>query len=139
VAVQPSSGTTVAISGVDLTLAMPPGVSVAIKGGTTSEIQATSLTAGSAAPGNAVVAGSYLAGPQQVRLGLVDAPSAAWHGEALLLTFTVAASPVVLRGDFQKLNAPPPAITVVGVDSAANSSVLLSDQVTTTLTVVPAT
>jgi len=129
VEIQPVTGATVPVSGLDLTLVLPPGVTIATQGSGSSEIAAADLTAGSAVPGaTKVVAGSYRSGPQQVRLGLTAGPSAVWSGEALRLTFFAPANQIMAT-DFQALNTSPVALTAVGVDTITHSSVIITKQV----------
>lgn len=132
VALQPSEAITTPIGGLDLTLALPPGVTVATVGAE-GRIAPDSLRAGSEVQGSSLVTGTYLPVPNQVRLALFTAPGAPWQGQALVLLIKVAV-PVPTQ-TFQTLNTPPPVCKVVGLDAAGHSTVLLTSQVKPSLSV----
>ena len=124
---------TLPVSALDLTLTLPPGVSVATFG-TEGQISGSALRAGSDVLGSSMVTGTYLTAPNQARLSLVAAPGTAWSGQALVLVVTVATP--VAAALFQSLNAPLPACAVVGLDAVNHNTVLLTGQMTPTLAVL---
>lgn len=132
----PAAGAGVPISGVDLTLALPAGVSIAVSNPATGQIDPAALKAGGAVTGTSVVLGTFLAAQKQVHLTLVAAPTASWGGEAFRVTFQTAGT-ITLK-DLQALNSTLPGFRVAGVDTTAHSTVLLTSEVTSSLSILPA-
>ena len=129
-------GTTVPVSGIAVTVQLPAGVTVATGSGDPAAILDTSLSAGSAITGTSVLSGSHSASTRQSKLTVVHGPTATWSGEYLRLKVTVPSGSSIYATDFTTLNATPVAIKVVGVDTTAHSTVVLTSQATATLRVV---
>ena len=130
------SGTNIPVSGIAVTVQLPPGVTVATGSGDPAAILDTSLSAGSAITGTSVLSGSHSATTRQSKLTVVHGPTATWSGEYLRLKVTVPSGTTVYGTDFTTLNATPVALKVVGVDTSAHSTVVLTSQATATLKVV---
>ena len=130
------SGASVPVSGVAVTVQLPAGVTVATGSGDPAAILDTALSAGSAITGTSVVSGSHSATTRQAKLTVVHGPTVTWSGEYLRLKVTVPSGTTVYATDFTTLNATPVAIKVVGVDTTAHSTVVLTSQATATLRVV---
>ena len=121
--------------GISLRFALPKGLTVATTG-TANQIAPSALATGSAVTGPSILQGTYSAATQQVSLALATAVNETWSGEFLRLAFTVPAGSTVTAGDLQGLGANLLAYKVVGEDTAAHSTVLLTPQAPTTLTVL---
>ena len=130
------SGTTIPVSGIAVTVQLPPGVTVATGVGDPAVILDTALSAGSAITGTSVLSGSHAAATRQSKLTVVHGPTATWSGEYLRLKVTVPSGTTVYATDFTTLNATPISLKVVGVDTTAHSTVVLTSQATATLRVV---
>ena len=130
------SGATIPVSGIAVTVQLPPGVTVATGSGDPAAILDTSLSAGSAITGTSVLSGSHSATTRQSKLTVVHGPTSTWSGEYLRLKVTVPSGTTVYGTDFTTLNATPVALKVVGVDTTAHSTVVLTSQATASLRVV---
>ncbi len=130
------SGATIPVSGIAVMVQLPPGVTVATGSGDPAAILDAALSAGSAITGTSVLSGSHSATMRQSKLTVVHAPTATWSGEYLRLKVTVPSGTTVYATDFTTLNATPAALKVVGVDTTAHSTVVLTPQATATLKVL---
>jgi hypothetical protein len=126
----------VPVSGVNLTVSLPPGVSVATTG-SAGAIADTALVTGGALTGTSLVSGRYDASDQQVQLVLATVPSASWSGEFARLTVTIPADSFTASSLATAVGTSFPAYQVEGLAASTHDPVLLSSLVTTTVTTLP--
>ena len=131
---QVPAGQVVPVSGLQLTLALPPGVVLFTAPGS-SAVQAASLKPLNAAAGTTLVDGNYQPDSSQLELAMIATPSGAWSGDFLRIQFLVLPESPVPVQSLAALNGTPLHCRVVGVDPVQHSSVDLSAQVVTTLRV----
>ena len=135
-ALDPRAGLPTPVSGISITLRLPAGLTVATSDPVTGEIAPTSLSAGSALPGTAVLQGGWSAARREASLVVAATPTAAWSGEYLRLGFTVEPGTSATAADLLALNSSPGSYRVIGVDAGSRSTVVLSGQAPTSLQVV---
>ena len=113
----------VQISGINVTVTLPSGVSVSTESGT-SQISSSALVAGSALDslpaGNKMVLGSYDSATQRVSISAIGTSSFG-SGEYARLTCTVAAGTTLSQSGIVALNTPPAAFQVFGYDNNNNT------------------
>ncbi len=124
----------VPISGIDISVKFPAGISVSTLTGTSGEITAASITSGSAVQWSPF--GSYSASTRKVYLNMITAQSSYRGGQYLNLLFSVGAGTAITPNDIFALNTGYAPYKVVGFDAATNSSVTMTGKVKTTLEVV---
>lgn len=125
------------ISGIDVAVKLPVGLSVRTDTGGSGQIASTSITRGSAISAPSLVLGNYSASTRTAYLSIVTTQENCRGGEYLNLTFDVAAGTAVTLNDIYALNATYPKYKVVGLDAATRSSVNLTDSIKTILGFVP--
>ena len=125
------------ISAIDLSITLPPGMSVATAGGVSGPIDTASVTPGSALGGTNLAFGSYSVSTRKVRLSMTTTSSSYRSGEFLRLVCDVAATPAITLGDLRALNNPVPVVKVVGYNPATQSTVVLTGNVKAAIGVSP--
>jgi hypothetical protein len=85
------TGAAAPVGGVNLTLALPAGVTVATTADGTGQILGTSLTAGSALKGTTLLVGKYAPASNLVHFTLTTVAATAWSGEYARLKISVPA------------------------------------------------
>lgn len=124
---------TAPISGIDLSLTLPQGMSVTTTGGVSGQISTASLMPGSSLVGTNLAFGTYSASSGTVRLSTVTTSDTFRSGEFLRLSCTVAPNTNITLGSLKALNSPLPALKAVGYDPATMSTVDLSARLKVTL------
>jgi hypothetical protein len=125
------------ISGVELSITLPEGMSVPTSGGTNSgPIETTALVAGTALTGTNLAFGSYSASTRKVRLSMTTTSSSYRQGEFLRLFCDVTGAAPVTLGDLRALNSPVVIKKAVGYDAASQSTVLLTNKLMVTVDAV---
>jgi len=115
------------ITGIDLTVLLPAGLSVPVAGGGASgSVTSASLTPGPLLPGTNLAFGSYSASTRKAHLSVLVNTDSYRSGEFLRLTINVASGSNVTVGDVKALNAPVSVIKATGVNVATQSSVDLT-------------
>jgi len=129
------TGSTTAVNGVDLTVALPAGVTVATVDAGTGQIADASMAAGPALTGTSLMAGRFAA--SQAHVSLTTAASAAWSGDFLRLTVTIPAGVKVTEAGLLKtVSAGLAASTVVGLASTSHDTVTLTGTLAPTVSLV---
>jgi hypothetical protein len=121
------------ISGIEVAVKLPAGISVATAGGGSGQVAVSSITPGSSILGTELAYGNYSASTRTVYLTLATTQSAFRGGEFLNLLFTAAADTTVSPNDIMALNAVYPHYKVVGLNTATSSTVNMTGKVKTTL------
>lgn len=132
-----SASLAVPISAIDLSITLPPGMSVATASGVSGPIENTSIAPGSALTGTNLAFGSYSASTRKVRLSMTTTSSSYRSGEFLRLVCDVAATPALTLGDLRSLNSPVPVVKAVGYNPATQSTVALTGNVKAAIGVSP--
>ena len=117
------------ISGIDVTLTLPTGMSVAT---TSGQIETASLTPGSALTGTNLAYGSYSNATGVTILSMVTTSDNYRQGEFLRLTCIVAANTGITLGSL-KSTSPVTVVKAVGYDAATSSTVVLTNKLKVTL------
>lgn len=123
----------VPISSIDVSITLPPGMSVVTSGGGSGSIDTASVLAGSALTGTNLAFGSYSASTRKVRLSMTTASSSYRSGEFLKLLCDVAPNTSISLVALRTLNMPVPVIKAVGYDPATRSTVVLTNRVAVTI------
>ena len=121
------------ISAIDVSITLPPGMSVATSGGGSGSIDTASVRAGSALAGTNLAFGSYSASTRKVRLSMTTASNSYRSGEFLTLLCDVAPNTSISLVALRTLNTPVPVIKAVGYDSATRSTVVLTNKIAVTI------
>ena len=124
------------ISGIDVAIGLPAGVSVDTLNGGSGQISPGALGTGNAIIGTGLAMGNYSGATRRVYLSMATTQATYRSGNFLLMTFMVQPGAVVSEYDFVTLNAAYPRYKVVGMDAATRSSIILTDKVKTTLSVI---
>ena len=122
------------ISGIDIAVKFPAGISVSTIAGASGEITASSITTGSAVQWSPF--GSYSTSTRKAYLNMITAQSAYRGGQYVSLLFAVGTGTAITPNDIFALNTAFSPYKVVGFDTTANSSVTMTGKVKTTLEVV---
>lgn len=123
----------VPISAIDLSLTLPPGMSVATTSGLSGPIVTAAVTPGSALGGTNLAFGSYSVSTRKVRLSMTTTSSNYRSGEFLRIFCDVAANPVITLGDLRALNNPVTVVKAVGYNFATQSTIVLTSNVKVTI------
>jgi len=121
------------ISGIDLSITLPPGMSVVAASGLSGPIDTTSVTPGSALTGTNLAFGTYSASNGKTRLSMATTSDKYRSGEFLRLTCIVASNTSITLGSLKALNAPVPVLKAVGYDPVAKSTTTLTNSIKVTL------
>ena len=121
------------ISGIDVAVKFPVGLSVSVVTDGTAQIVSTSVTPGSAIQATSLAFGVYSASTRTAYLSMATTQETFRGGQLLKLLFTVAPGTSVTPNDIYNLNAPYQSYKVVGLDTSIHSTVTLTDSVKTTL------
>jgi hypothetical protein len=121
------------ISGIDLSVKFPAGLSVRTVTGGSGQIADTSLTPGNATSSSFLAFGNYSASTRTAYLSMATSQETYRGGQFMSLLFTVGSGTAVTANDILALNALYPEYKVVGVNTVSRSSVNLSGVVKTTL------
>jgi hypothetical protein len=121
------------ISGIDVAVKFPAGLSVSMVTDGTAQIVSTSVTPGSAIQATSLAFGVYSASTRTAYLSMATTQETFRSGEFLNLLFTVAPGTSVTPNDIYALNTTYPNYKVVGVDTSIHSTVVMTGSVTTTL------
>ncbi|MFZ4856234.1 MAG: hypothetical protein ACOYL3_07540 [Desulfuromonadaceae bacterium] len=122
------------ISGIDIAVKFPAGISVSTITGASGEITAASITSGNAVQWSPF--GSYSTSTRKAYLNMITAQSSYRGGQYLNLLFTVGAGTAITPNDIFAMNTGYAPYKVVGFDTVNNSSVPMTGKVKTTLEVV---
>jgi len=118
----------VPISGIDFTVTLPPGMSVATAAGASGQISTASIVPGSALTGTNLAFGTYSASNGKTHLSMVTTSDSYRSGEFLRLTCTVAGNTNITLGGLKALNTPV-TLDAVGYDPVSKSTVTLANSV----------
>ena len=121
------------ISGIDVVVKFPVGLSVSMVTDGTAQITSTSVTPGSAILATSLAFGSYSASTRTAYLSMATTQETYRSGEFLNLLFTVASGTSVTPNDIYALNTTYPDYKVVGLDTSIHSTVVMTGSVKTTL------
>lgn len=127
----------VAVSGVEVAVKLPTGLSVAtVPGsGASGPFNAASVMSGSAVQAGGVVFGGYSSSTRTAYVTMVTTQENFRGGTYVSLLFTAEPGSAVTPDDIYNMNAVYPHYRVVGVDTAAHSTVLMTGMVRTRLAV----
>jgi hypothetical protein len=123
----------VPISGIDISVKFPAGLSVSTVTGGSGQIAAASLAPGNATTASFLAYGNYSASTRTAYLSMATSQGSYRGGQFMSLLFTVGAGTAVTVDDIIALNALYPQYKVVGADTVTRSSMILSSSVKTTL------
>jgi hypothetical protein len=119
-----------AISGINLAVDLPAGISVSTVSGASGPIDNASATAGSALVGTNLAYGTYSASTGRTRLSMATTSDKYRSGEFLRLSCNVAANSGVTLGSLKSRVS---LLKAIGYDPVSQSTVTLTDKVTVTL------
>jgi hypothetical protein len=123
------------ISGIDVAVKLPVGVSVStVNGGATGQIVSTSITPGSAILATSLALGNYSASTRTAYLSINTPQETFRGGQFLNLLLTVETGTSITPDDIYALNVTNPKYKVLGL--VAHSTVNMTGSVLTTLGVV---
>jgi hypothetical protein len=122
----------VPLSGLDMSLTLPHGMS-ATASGASGQIDAASVTAGSALVGTNLAFGSYSASSGKTMLSMATTSGSFRSGEFLRLTCTVAPNTAISLSSLQALNSPVAVLKAVGYDPVTQSTVQLTGKIKVTV------
>jgi hypothetical protein len=125
------------ISGIDIAVVLPQGMSVATTGGGSSQIENGRVLAGSALTGTSLAYGNYSAPIRTAKLTMATTSNNYRSGEFLRLICTVDSNTSITVGSLRALNNPVTLIKAVGYDAATASTKVLTGKVKVTLDVAP--
>ena len=123
------------VSGIGLSITLPPGMSVATTSGLSGQIAAAALMNGSTLAGTTLAFGTYSASNGKTRLSMATTSDSYRAGEFLRLACTVASGTNITLGGLKALNTPVTVLKVVGYDPVAMSTVNITGKVKVTLEV----
>ena len=123
----------VPVSGIEVTVKLPTGLSVATTSGASGQIASSSITAGSAIQTTALAFGNYSVSTRTAYLTIATTQADYRSGQFLNLLFTVASGTSVTPNDIFALNATYPHYKVVGLDSVTHNTVDMTGKLKTTL------
>ncbi len=115
------------VSGINFSITLLPGISVATANGLSGAIVPDSVQPGNGMVGKILIFGSYSIATRKVSLGMATTSGAFRSGEFLRLICNVAPNTKISLGDLQTLNSPVTIYKAVGYDSTAKTTVLLTD------------
>lgn len=121
------------VSGIDFTITLPQGMSVATTGGLSGPIESSWVTPGSSLSGTNLAFGSYSASSGKTRLGMATTSNSYRSGEFLRLVCTVAPNTSITLGNLKAQNSPVMVLKAVGYDSVTKSTLTLTNNVMVTL------
>lgn len=121
------------ISGVEVAVKLPAGLSVSTLTGGTGQITPAAVTQGSALQDTSLAFGNYSASTRTAYLAMSTPQNNYRSGQYLTMQFAVAAGSMVTPNDIYALNATYPMYKVVGLDTINHSSVVLTGKVKTIL------
>lgn len=121
------------ISGIDVAVKFPAGILVHTDSGGTGQITSTSVTPGSAILATSLAFGVYSSSTHTAYLSMATTQETYRGGQFLNVLFTVASGTNVTPNDIYLLNSPYSNYSVVGLDTAIHSSVVMTGSVRTTL------
>ena len=121
------------ISGIDIAVKLPAGLSVSTLTGGSGQIVSTSLTSGISIRATTLAYGNYSESTRTAYINMATTQDNYRGGQYINLYFTVAAGTSVTPNSIYALNASYSSYQVVGYDAVTHSSVYLTDKVKTTL------
>ncbi|ACM19644.1 lipoprotein, putative [Geotalea daltonii FRC-32] len=124
------------IGGIDIEVALPPGMSIATTGGGSGSVDSGSLVPGAAVQGSILVYGNYSASTRKARIAFTTSSNSYRSGEFLRLVCSVDGSANVTAADVRALNNPVVVIKAAGYDGATLSTILLTGKVKVTMDVL---
>lgn len=114
------------VDGVDFSITLLPGMSVATVNGLSGPIAPDSVLSGNLMPASTLTFGSYSVATRRVFLGMATTGNTFRSGEFLRLICTVAPNTNITLNDLLTLNSPMTIKKGVGFDSVTNTSVVLT-------------
>jgi hypothetical protein len=121
------------ISGLDIAVVLPSGMSVATTSGVSGQIQSAAITPGTALSGTNLAFGSYSASSGKTRLSMATTSSNYRLGEFLRLTCSVAPNTAISLATVKGLNTPVTVTKAVGYDAISKSTVDLTGKLAVSL------
>lgn len=128
-----SSGTLkTPISGIDMVVTLPEGMSVATASGTSEQIASDAVVPNTSVGGTTLASGSFTASSRKAHLSLITSSNTYNGGELLRLKCNIAANSSVTRG--MAAASPVTIVKAVGFDPEAKTTVTVTDKVEVTMT-----
>lgn len=124
------------IGGIDIEVALPPGMSIATAGGGSGPVDSGSLVPGTAIQGSNLVYGNYSASTRKARIAFTNTSNSYRSGEFLRLVCSVDGNANVTAADVRALNNPVVVLKAAGYDAATLSTTLLTGKVRVTMDVL---
>lgn len=124
------------IGGIDIEVALPPGMSIATAGGGSGLMDNGSIVAGTAVQGNNLAYGNYSASTRKARIAFTTTSNSYRSGEFLRLVCSVDGNGNVTAADVRALNNPVVVLKAVGYDAATLSTTVLTGKVKVTMDVL---
>lgn len=121
------------ISGIDISVVLPSGMSVATTSGVSGQIQSASITPGTALSGTNLAFGSYSASNGKTRLSMATTSNNYRSGEFLRLSCSVAPNTAISLANVKALNNPVTVTKAVGYDAITKSTVDLTGKLAVSL------
>ncbi len=110
------------VSGIDLSITLPAGMSVATSGGSSGRIENASVVPGAGLTGTNLAFGTYSASTNKVHLSMATTSDTFRSGEFLRLTCAVASRTSITLGILRSLNTPVTLLKGVGYYPASKST-----------------
>ena len=112
------------VSGIDLSIVLPPGMSVSTTSGVSGQIANASVVPGSSlSAGTNLAFGTYSASNGKTRLSMATPSDSYRSGEFLRLTCAVAPNTAISLASLKALNSPVTVLKAVGYDPVTKSTV----------------
>ena len=121
------------ISGIEVAVKLPAGLSVSTTTGGTGQISSTSLLQGTAIQDTSLTFGNYSASTRTAYLAVATTQNNFRSGQYLTLLFNVSSGTSVTPSDIYAMNAAYKSYRVVGLDTVSHNTVVMTDRVLTTL------
>jgi hypothetical protein len=125
------------ISGIDFSITLPQGMTVATVNGSSGQVENASLLPGAALTGTNLAFGNYSASSRKVHLSMVTTSDAYRSGEFLRLICVVAPNTSLTLDSLKALNTPVAVAKAVGYDPVTKSTMIMTNNVRVTIEVVP--
>ena len=109
------------ISGIDISLNLPVGMTVGTESGSSGVVSSASIASGSALSRTGLAYGTYSASSNKVHLIMATTSTTFRSGEFLRLTCSVAQNSNITLSNVKALNTPVRIVKAAGVDTMNNS------------------
>jgi hypothetical protein len=124
------------VSGIDIAVTLPHGMSVSTTSGVSGQITPAAIASGPQLSGTNLSFGTYSASTGKIRLNMATTSTGYRTGELLRLTCSVAPNTNITLTELKALNSPVVVLKAVGYDPVSKNSVLLNEKLQVTLNAI---